>query len=397
MHQHCSNCYKLIEGRLCPRSSTQDFYSASLHIKYAPATMLQPCSRCFSKGEQGFRDEGLPMRRRAFFEAQRVAGLVHNKMIRKLLLEQECRNWFQSCLRTEVTDVMKAVIARGQNNDAMSRDPRSEVLLGLHGGIEAWRQSHGFSHSGVGRGELEVDRTKYEGDRSRGSSRQTGENTGEASVQRLVADEVARRLDLRSAHGTSIAPRSRNDSGEARLEERLWRRCEDQLSGAKAGLSAKAAALDAALAALENKMLMRVEDMRAKTLRECTKKCEDQQSSAKAAGLGAEAEALGFVDKALAASESKMLMRVEDMLKDMRAETTRESTKVRNELQTDVTERLASASAVISEKLMQVVMSLEKRLRKSQETATREQEERNERLSSELELLQVRQIAPWHA
>jgi hypothetical protein len=339
------------------------------------------------------------MRRRAFFEAQRVAGLVHNKMIRKLLLEQECRNWFQSCLRTEVTDVMKAVIAREQNNDAMSRDPRSEVLLGLHGGIEAWRQSHGFSHSGVGRGELEVDRTKYEGDRSRGSSRQTGENTGEASVQRLVADEVARRLDLRSAHGTSIAPRSRNDSGEARLEERLWRRCEDQLSGAKAGLSAKAAALDAALAALENKMLMRVEleDMRAKTLRECTKKCEDQQSSAKAAGLGAEAEALGFVDKALAASESKMLMRVEDMLKDMRAETTRESTKVRNELQTDVTERLASASAVTSEKLMQVVMSLEKRLRKSQETATREQEERNERLSSELELLQVRQIAPWHA
>ena len=319
------------------------------------------------------------MRRRAFFEAQRVAGLVHNKMIRKLLLEQECRNWFQSCLRTEVTDVMKAVIARGQNNDALSRDPRSEVLLGLHGGIEAWRQSHGFSHSGVGRGELEVDRT------------------GEASVQRLVADEVARRLDLRSAHGTSIAPRSRNDSGEARLEERLWRRCEDQLSGAKAGLSAKAAALDAALAALENKMLMRVEDMRAKTLRECTKKCEDQQSSAKAAGLGAEAEALGFVDKALAASESKMLMRVEDMLKDMRAETTRESTKVRNELQTDVTERLASASAVTSEKLMQVVMSLEKRLRKSQETATREQEERNERLSSELELLQVRQIAPWHA
>ena len=359
--------------------------------------MLQPCSRCFSKGEQGFRDEGLPMRRRAFFEAQRVAGLVHNKMIRKLLLEQECRNWFQSCLRTEVTDVMKAVIARGQNNDAMSRDPRSEVLLGLHGGIEAWRQSHGFSHSGVGRGELEVDRTKYEGDRSRGSSRHTGENTGEASVQRLVADEVARRLDLRSAHGTSIAPRSRNDSGEARLEERLWRRCEDQLSGAKAGLSAKAAALDAALAALENKMLMRVEDMRAKTIRECTKKCEDQQSSAKAAGLGAEAEALGFVDKALAASESKMLMRVEDMLKDMRAETTRESTKVRNELQTDVTERLASASAVTSEKLMQVVMSLEKRLRKSQETATREQEERNERLSSELELLQVRQIAPWHA
>ena len=307
--------------------------------------MLQPCSRCFSKGEQGFRDEGLPMRRRAFFEAQRVAGLVHNKMIRKLLLEQECRNWFQSCLRTEVTDVMKAVIARGQNNDAMSRDPRSEVLLGLHGGIEAWRQSHGFSHSGVGRGELEVDRTKYEGDRSRGSSRQTGENTGEASVQRLVADAVARRLVLRSAHGKSIAPRSRNDSGEARLEERLWRRCEDQLSGAKAGLSAKAAALDAALAALEN----------------------------------------------------KMLMRVEDMLKDMRAETTRESTKVRNELQTDVTERLASASAVISEKLMQVVMSLEKRLRKSQETATREQEERNERLSSELELLQVRQIAPWHA
>ena len=52
---------------------------------------------------------------------------------------------------------------------------------------------------------------------------------------------------------------------------------------------------------------------------------------------------------------------------------------------------------MISEKLMQVVMSLEKRLRKSQETATREQEERNERLSSELELLQVRQIAPWHA
>ena len=337
------------------------------------------------------------MRRRAFFEAQRVAGLVHNKMIRKLLLEQECRNWFQSCLRTEVTDVMKAVIARGQNNDAMSRDPRSEVLLGLHGGIEAWRQSHGFSHSGVGRGELEVDRTKYEGDRSRGSSRQTGENTGEASVQRLVADEVARRLDLRSAHGTSIAPRSRNDSGEARLEERLWRRCEDQLSGAKAGLSAKAAALDAALAALENKMLMRVEDMRAKTLRECTKKCEDQQSSAKAAGLGAEAEALGFVDKALAASESKMLMRVEDMLKDMRAETTRESTKVRNELQTDVTERLASASAVTSEKLMQVVMTLETRLRKSQETATREQEERNERLSSELELSQVRLTAQFHA
>ena len=344
------------------------------------------------------------MRRRAFFEAQRVAGLVHNKMIRKLLLEQECRNWFQSCLRTEVTDVMKAVIARGQNNDAMSRDPRSEVLLGLHGGIEAWRQSHGFSHSGVGRGELEVDRTKYEGDRSRGSSRQTGENTGEASVQRLVADEVARRLDLRSAHGTSIAPRSRNDSGEARLEERLWRRCEDQLSGAKAGLSAKAAALDAALAALECKMLMRVEDMRAKTLRECTKKCEDQLSGTKA-GLSAKAAAL---DDALAASESKMLMRVEDMrvedmLKDLRAKTTRECTKgcnekaVRDKVQTDVSERLASASAVTSEKLMQVMMTLETRLRKSQETATREQEERNERLSSELELSQVRLTAQFHA
>eukprot|EP00900_Chrysochromulina_parva_P003756 jgi/Chrpa1/13381/Chrysochromulina_OHIO_Genome00004748-RA len=197
---------------------------------------------------------------------------------------------------------------------------------------------------------------------------------------------------LRAANGTSVASRSRNDSSEERLEERLWRRCEDQLSGIKAGLSAKAAALDAALAALESKMLMRVEDMRAKTLRECTKKCEDQLSGTKA-GLSAKAAAL---DAALAASESKMLMRVEDMLKDLRAKTTRECTKgcnekaVRDKVQTDVSERLASASAVTSEKLMQVMMTLETRLRKSQETATREQEERNERLSSELELLQER-------
>lgn len=298
------------------------------------------------------------MRRRAFYEAQRVAGL-HNNMIRKLLLEQECRHWLQT------------VVARMQHNDAMPQDPAHR----LHRGIEAWRQSHGFPgrfpQSGVGRGELEVsievDRTtanqqyttKYEGDRSRGGgSRHTdGDDTaGETSVQRLVADEVARRLDLqmnalRAGNGTSVASRSRNDSSEERLEERLWRRCEDQLSGATAGLSAKAAALD----------------------------------------------------EALAASESKMLMRVEDMLKDLRAKTTRECTKgcnekaVRDKVQTDVTERLASASAVTSEKLMQVVMTLETRLRKSQETATREQEERNERLSSELELSQVRLTAQFHA
>ena len=342
------------------------------------------------------------MRRRAFFEAQRVAGL-HNNMIRKLLLEQECRHWLQT------------VVARMQPNDAMPQDPAHR----LHRGMEAWRQSHGFPQSGVGRSELEVsvevDRTtanqqyttKYEGDRSRGGGgRHTdGDGTaGETLVQRLVADEVARRLDLqmnalRAANGTSVASRSRNDSSEERLEERLWRRCEDQLSGAKAGLSAKAAALDAALAALECKMLMCVEDMRAKTLRECTKKCEDQQSSSKAAGLSAKAGAA--LDEALAASESKMLMRVEDMLNDMRAKTTRECTKgwkaVRDEVQTDVSERLASASAVTSEKLMQVVMTLETRLRKSQETATREQEERNERLSSELELSQVRLTAQFHA
>jgi hypothetical protein len=342
------------------------------------------------------------MRRRAFYEAQRVAGL-HNNMIRKLLIEQECRHWLQT------------VVARMQHNDAMPQDPAHR----LHRGIEAWRQSHGFPQSGVGRGELEVsievDRTtanqqytaKYEGDRSRGGgSRHTdGDDTaGETSAQRLVADEVARRLDLqmnalRAGNGTSVASRSRNDSSEERLEERLWRRCEDQLSGAKAGLSAKAAALDAALAALECKMLMRVEDMRAKTLRECTKKCEDQLSGTKA-GLSAKAAAL---DDALAASESKMLMRVEDMLKELRAKTTRECTKgcnekaVRDKVQTDVTERLASASAVTSEKLMQVVMTLETRLRKSQETATREQEERNERLSSELELSQVRLTAQFHA
>jgi len=342
------------------------------------------------------------MRRRAFYEAQRVAGL-HNNMIRKLLLEQECRHWLQT------------VVARMQHNDAMPQDPAHR----LHRGIEAWRQSHGFPQSGVGRSELEVsvevDRptanqqytTKYEGDRSRGGgSRHTdGDDTaGETLAQRLVADEVARRLDLqmnalRAASGTSVASRSRNDSSEERLEERLWRRCEDQLSGIKAGLSAKAAALDAALAALESKMLMRVEDMRAKSLRECTKKCEDQLSGTKA-GLSAKAAAL---DEALAASESKMLMRVEDMLKDLRAKTTRECTKgcnekaVRDKVQTDVTERLASASTVTSEKLMQVMMTLETRLRKSQETATREQEERNERLSSELELLQVRLNAQFHA
>jgi hypothetical protein len=290
------------------------------------------------------------MRRRAFYEAQRVAGL-HNNMIRKLLLEQECRHWLQT------------VVARMQHNDAMPQDPAHR----LHRGIEAWRQSHGFPQSGVGRVSIEVDRTtanqqyttKYEGDRSRGGgSRHTdGDDTaGETSVQRLVADEVARRLDLqmnalRAASGTSVASRSRNDSSEERLEERLWRRCEDQLSGIKAGLSAKAAALD----------------------------------------------------EALAASESKMLMRVEDMLKDLRAKTTRECTKgcnekaVRDKVQTDVSERLASASAVTSEKLMQVMMTLETRLRKSQETATREQEERNERLSSELELLQVRLNAQFHA
>jgi len=338
------------------------------------------------------------MRRRAFYEAQRVAGL-HNNMIRKLLLEQECRHWLQT------------VVARMQHNDAMPQDPAHR----LHRGIEAWRQSHGFPQSGVGRVSIEVDRTtanqqyttKYEGDRSRGGgSRHTdGDGTaGETVAQRLVADEVARRLDLqmnalRAANGTSVASRSRNDSSEERLEERLWRRCEDQLSGIKAGLSAKAAALDAALAALESKMLMRVEDMRAKTLRECTKKCEDQLSGTKA-GLSAKAAAL---DEALAASESKMLMRVEDMLKDLRAKTTRECTKgcnekaVRDKVQTDVTERLASASTVTSEKLMQVMMTLETRLRKSQETATREQEERNERLSSELELLQVRLNAQFHA
>ena len=294
------------------------------------------------------------MRRRAFYEAQRVAGL-HNNMIRKLLLEQECRHWLQT------------VVARMQPNDAMPQDPAHR----LHRGMEAWRQSHGFPQSGVGRSELEVsvevDRTtanqqymtKYEVDRSRGGgSRHTdGDGTaGETLVQRLVADEVARRLDLqmnalRAANGTSVASRSRNDSSEERLEERLWRRCEDQLSGIKAGLSAKAAALD----------------------------------------------------EALAASESKMLMRMEDMLKDLRAQTTRECTKgcnekaVRDKVQTDVTERLASASTVTSEKLMQVMMTLETRLRKSQETATREQEERNERLSSELELLQVRLNAQFHA
>jgi hypothetical protein len=322
------------------------------------------------------------MRRRAFYEAQRVTGL-HNNMIRKLLLEQECRHWLQT------------VVARMQHNDTMPQDPAHR----LHRGIEAWRQSHGFPQSGVGRGP--------ESDRSRGGgSRHTdGDDTaGETLVQRLVADEVARRLDLqmnalRPANGTSVASRSRNDSSEERLEERFWRRCENQLSGIKAGLSAKAAALYAALAALESKMLMRVEDMRAKTLRECTEKCEDQLSGIKA-GLSAKAAAL---DEALAASESKMLMRVEDMLKDLRAETTRECTKgcnekaVRDKVQTDVTERLASASTVTSEKLMQVMMTLETRLRKSQETATREQEERNERLSSELELLQVRLNAQFHA
>ena len=108
------------------------------------------------------------MRRRAFYEAQRVAGL-HNNMIRKLLLEQECRHWLQT------------VVARMQPNDAMPQDPAHR----LHRGMEAWRQSHGFPQSGVGRSELEVsvevDRTtanqqyttKYEGDRSRGGGSDT--------------------------------------------------------------------------------------------------------------------------------------------------------------------------------------------------------------------------------